>query len=67
MSHPPQNMGAATAPTALRSPAMNSPLHTPRSIDASLARSIRRGYFRRLAHEWDAAARRRQRAAARSV
>jgi hypothetical protein len=46
---------------------MNSPLHTPRSIDASLARSIRRGYFRRLAHEWEAAARRRQRAARRNV
>jgi hypothetical protein len=41
--------------------------HTPRSIDASLARSIRRGYFRRLAQEWDAAARRRERAAARNV
>jgi hypothetical protein len=41
--------------------------HTPRSIDASLARSIRRGYFRRLVQEWDAAARRRERAAARNV
>jgi hypothetical protein len=41
--------------------------HTPRTIDASLARSIRRGYFRRLVQEWDAAARRRERAAARNV
>ena len=28
--------------------------HTPRSIDASLARGIRRSYFKRLAREWQA-------------
>jgi hypothetical protein len=39
----------------------------PRSIDASLARSIRRGYFRRLAREWSAFGQRRERAAARNV
>lgn len=38
-----------------------------RSIDASLARSIRRGYFRRLAREWRAYEQRRTRAAARNV
>ena len=41
--------------------------HTPRSIDASLARGIRRGYFRRLAREWQAYHQRRQRAACRNV
>ena len=40
---------------------------TPRSIDASLARGIRRGYFRRLAREWQAYHQRRQRAACRNV
>lgn len=40
---------------------------TPRSIDASLARSIRRGYFRQLAREWDAYGQRRGRAAARNL
>jgi hypothetical protein len=37
-----------------------------RSIDASLARSIRRGYFRRLAKEWEAYDQRRGRAAGRN-
>ena len=41
--------------------------HTPRSIDASLARGIRRSYFRRLAREWQAYHQRRQRAACRNV
>ncbi len=41
--------------------------HTPRSIDASLARGIRRSYFRRLAREWQACHQRRQRAAGRNV
>ena len=43
----------------------NPPSH--RSIDASLARSIRRGYFRRLAKEWEAYDQRRGRAAGRNV
>ena len=38
-----------------------------RSIDSSLARSIRRGYFRRLAREWAAYDQRRGRAAGRNV
>ena len=38
-----------------------------RSIDLSLARSIRRGYFRRLAREWAAYDQRRGRAAGRNV
>jgi len=41
--------------------------HTVRSIDASLARSIRRSYFKRLAHEWGAYERRRERGAGRNV
>jgi hypothetical protein len=40
---------------------------TPRSIDASLARGIRRSYFKRLAREWQAYHQRRQRAAGRNV
>jgi hypothetical protein len=39
----------------------------PRSIDSSLARSIRRGYFRRLAREWAAYDHRRGRAAVRNI
>jgi hypothetical protein len=39
----------------------------PRSIDSSLARSIRRGYFRSLAKEWEAYDHRRGRAAGRNV
>ena len=39
----------------------------PRSIDTSLARSIRRGYFRRLTREWQAYGHRRARAAGRNV
>lgn len=38
-----------------------------RAIDSSLARSIRRNYFRRLAREWGAYEQRRQRAARRNV
>ena len=38
-----------------------------RSIDSSLARSIRRGYFRRLAREWAAYDHRRGRAAVRNI
>ncbi len=38
-----------------------------RSIDTSLARSIRRGYFRRLTREWQAYGHRRGRAAGRNV
>jgi hypothetical protein len=45
---------------------MTSP-QPPRSIDLSLARSIRRGYFRRLAREWAAYDQRRGRAAGRNV
>ena len=41
--------------------------HTPRSIDASLARGIRRSYFRRLQREWQAYQQRRGRAAGRNV
>ena len=41
--------------------------HTVRSIDASLARGIRRSYFKRLAHEWGAYERRRERGAGRNV
>jgi hypothetical protein len=41
--------------------------HTPRSIDASLARGIRRSYFRRLQREWQACHQRRGRAAGRNV
>ena len=41
--------------------------HTPRSIDASLARGIRRSYFRRLQREWPAYQQRRGRAAGRNV
>jgi len=41
--------------------------HTPRSIDASLARGIRRSYFRRLQREWQAYQQRRERAAGRNV
>ena len=44
-----------------------TPSHTPRSIDASLARGIRRSYFRRLVHEWGAYERRRERGAGRNV
>ena len=39
----------------------------PKSIDSSLARSIRRGYFRRLAKEWAAYDHRRGRAAVRNL
>ena len=42
-------------------------LQPPRNIDSSLARSIRRGYFRRLAREWEAYEQRRGRAAGRNV
>ena len=45
---------------------MTSP-QPPRSIDSSLARSIRRGYFRRLAREWAAYDHRRGRAAVRNI
>ncbi len=45
---------------------MTSP-QPPRSIDSSLARSIRRGYFRRLAREWAAYDQRRGGAAGRNV
>jgi hypothetical protein len=41
--------------------------HARRSIDSSLARSIRRSYFKRLAREWCAYGQRRERAAARNV
>ncbi len=39
----------------------------PRCIDASLARGIRRGYFRRLRHEWEAYANRKRMAVARNL
>ena len=45
---------------------MSTPSFPP-SIDTSLARSIRRGYLRRLAREWEAYGHRRERAAGRNV
>ena len=45
---------------------MSTPSFPP-SIDTSLARSIRRGYLRRLAREWEAYSHRRERAAGRNV
>ncbi len=55
----------AMTPIAFGSPTTQQ--MPPRCIDASLARGIRRGYFRRLRQEWQAYATRRHMAAARNL